>query len=83
MTLINPSEFDALTRTDFQVFVERAFAELNPSTAFADNFHIGVICSKLEAVRRGEIKRLIINLPPPRSEIDHRLGGLPRLRPRP
>jgi predicted phage terminase large subunit-like protein len=64
MTLISPSEYDALTRTYFQVFVERAFAELNPAADFADNFHIGVICAKLEAVRRGEIKRLIINVPP-------------------
>jgi hypothetical protein len=40
------------------------FTELNPSAAYHDNFHIGVIAARLEAVRRGEIKRLIINVPP-------------------
>jgi predicted phage terminase large subunit-like protein len=64
MTLISPSEFDALTRVDFQVFVERVFAELNPQATYLDNFHIAVICAKLEAVRRSEIRRLIINVPP-------------------
>lgn len=29
-----------------------------------ENWHIKAICSKLEQVYRGEIKRLIINIPP-------------------
>lgn len=61
---MTPAEFDALTRVDFNVFIERTFAELNASTPYSDNFHIGVIAAKLEAVRRGEIKRLIICVPP-------------------
>ena len=64
MNLMTPDEYDALTRTDFTVFAERVFAELNPTTPYADNFHIHIIAAKLEAVRRGEIKRLIINVPP-------------------
>jgi predicted phage terminase large subunit-like protein len=64
MDLVTPVEFDALSRLDFEIFVERVFAELNPSLAFAYNFHIGVIAAKLEKVRRGEIRRLVINVPP-------------------
>ena len=64
MGSMTPDEFDALTRVDFNVFVERVFAELNPATTYKDNFHIAVITGKLEAVRRGECKRLIINVPP-------------------
>ena len=64
MSLITPSEFDALTRREFRIFIERVFAELNPSTRYSDNFHIGVIAHKLDLVRKGEIKRLIINVPP-------------------
>ncbi|HTX48228.1 MAG TPA: phage terminase large subunit [Caulobacteraceae bacterium] len=64
MNVMTPVEFDALSRRDPEVFIERVFAELNPSTTFAYNFHIGVIAAKLEAVRRGKIKRLIINVPP-------------------
>ena len=31
---------------------------------FIDNWHIGAICEHLEAVRRGEIRDLVINIPP-------------------
>ena len=64
MSLITSEEYDALTRINFQVFVERVFVELNRGTAYADNFHIGVLCAEFEAVRRGETTRLIINVPP-------------------
>ena len=64
MSLITPEEYDALTREVFQVFVERVFVELNRGTPYADNFHIGILCAELEAVRRGETTRLIINVPP-------------------
>ena len=30
MGALTPPEFDALTRSDFQIFAERVFAELNP-----------------------------------------------------
>ena len=51
-------------RSDFTAFIERSFHELNPTTAFLPNWHIEVIAAELEACRRGEIKRLIINVPP-------------------
>jgi predicted phage terminase large subunit-like protein len=59
-----PNEFDALLRADLYSFIERAFYELNPETAFAPAWHIELIAAKLEACARGEIRRLIINLPP-------------------
>lgn len=31
---------------------------------FVDNWHIGAICERLQAVSAGEIKRLVINIPP-------------------
>ena len=37
---------------------------LHPRAAFIPNWHIEAIVYQLERVRRGEIKRLIINLPP-------------------
>lgn len=57
-------EFDAITRLDFNVFVERVFAELNGAEPFLDNWHVSFLCSQLEAVRRGESCRLAIALPP-------------------
>jgi predicted phage terminase large subunit-like protein len=64
MDILTPPEFDALTRSDFQIFVERVYAELNPGAPFLDNFHIPIITTNLEAVRQGKITRLIFTLPP-------------------
>ena len=65
MTLMpDRTEFDAITRLDFNFFVERVFVELNGSEPYLDNFHINLICAELEAVRRGEVRRLAIALPP-------------------
>ena len=56
--------FQAFVRSDLHAFLIGAFAELNPQTRFLVNWHIELIAAKLEAVWRGEFKRLIINLPP-------------------
>ena len=61
---LTPNEYRALLRSDFNAFIERSFYELNPTTPFLPNWHIEVIAAELEACRRGEIKRLIINVPP-------------------
>lgn len=61
---LTPNELDALLRADLYSFIERAFYELNPETDFSPAWHIELIAAKLEACARGEIRRLIINLPP-------------------
>lgn len=61
---LNKAELRALLRLDLTSFIERCFHQLNPQTPFSMNWHIEVIAEKLEAVRRGEIRRLIINVPP-------------------
>jgi len=53
-----------ILRSDFAGFAHRAFLELYPSRSFESNWHIDVLAEKLEAVRCGKIKRLIINIPP-------------------
>jgi predicted phage terminase large subunit-like protein len=45
-------------------FVEQAWAILQPSQSFQRNWHIPLICEYLEAVSVGQLKRLVINLPP-------------------
>ena len=65
MTILpSHEEFDAITRLDFNVFTERCFGELNGGEPFLDNWHISYGCTQFEAVRRGEINRLAIALPP-------------------
>lgn len=54
----------ALCRSKFDAFAERAFRVVEPGAVYEWNWHIGCIAEHLEAVRCGEINRLIINLPP-------------------
>jgi predicted phage terminase large subunit-like protein len=62
--MLTADEYYQLLRQDFMSFIERAFYELNPQTPFISGPHIEMMAAKLEACRRGKIKRLIINLPP-------------------
>jgi predicted phage terminase large subunit-like protein len=45
-------------------FVEAAWPLVEPATLFAANWHIDAICDYLQAASRGEIRRLLINVPP-------------------
>jgi len=55
---------DEILRRDFGKFLHRCFLWLNPGATFLPNWHIRAIAYQLERIRRGEITRLIINLPP-------------------
>jgi predicted phage terminase large subunit-like protein len=55
---------DAALRSDFGLFVEKCFGELNPGVEFRPNWHIEAICANLECIRQGVFNRLIVNLPP-------------------
>lgn len=45
-------------------FVRGAWPVLEPVTPYSHNWHIDAICEHLEAVTRGDINRLLINVPP-------------------
>lgn len=45
-------------------FIECAWPIVKPKRKFVGNWHINSICEHLEAVTRGEILRLVINIPP-------------------
>ncbi len=51
-------------RYRFDMFLRRSFLTLNPGRPFLPNWHLLAIAHQLERIRRGEINRLIINLPP-------------------
>ena len=61
---ISKEEFQMFVRTDFVMFVQRGFGELNPQTEYQHNWHIEVIAEALEQCRIGKLRRLIINVPP-------------------
>src|SRR5215510_12290129 len=51
-------------RKDLCAFIHRSFIELEAGKTFLWNWHIEVLAAKLEEVRRGRCKRLIVNMPP-------------------
>jgi predicted phage terminase large subunit-like protein len=53
-----------ILRADLMAYVHRAFLELHPNVPFVWNWHLEVLCAKLQAVKDGKIRRLIITLPP-------------------
>ncbi|MBL0319815.1 MAG: phage terminase large subunit [Alphaproteobacteria bacterium] len=55
---------EAVLRQDLSSFIAKSFHTLNPGIEYQPNWHIDLIAAYLEAVTQGEIKRLIINMPP-------------------
>ena len=53
----------AILRRDLMAFVRKTFQTLSPGQTFIPGWYIRAIAYQLERVLRGEIKRLIINLP--------------------
>ncbi len=51
-------------KNDFDLFWRLAFQELEPGQELLNNWHLRYLAQVLMAVERGEIKRLIINVPP-------------------
>jgi predicted phage terminase large subunit-like protein len=64
MTILEQAFHDAILRKDFDWFLRRCFMTLNPGFPYLPNWHIAAIGYQLERIRRGEITRLIINMPP-------------------
>jgi len=51
-------------KRSLHTFIKHAWPIICPGHAFVDNWHIKSICEHLEAVTRGDILRLVINIPP-------------------
>jgi predicted phage terminase large subunit-like protein len=56
--------FRAILATDFRAFVDYVFGLLRPGTPFKPNWHIDAMAHKVSQVATGEVKRLIITVPP-------------------
>jgi hypothetical protein len=64
MTSMDKVFHDWLLRTNFDAFLRRCLMTLNPGSPYLPSWHIAAIAYQLEQIRRGEITRLIINMPP-------------------
>ena len=54
----------ATIRQNFLAFIQKSFQTLNPGSTYLYNWHIDAIANTLLKCMKGDIKRLIINLPP-------------------
>jgi len=59
-----PGAAEAILRNDLASFTRGAFAVLNPGTPMVWAKYLDLICSRLQGVADGNIRRLIITLPP-------------------
>src|SRR5438874_9052555 len=55
---------DYILRTSFESFLQMCFLHLSSGAPYLPNLHIKAIAHQLDRIRRGEITRLIINMPP-------------------
>src|SRR5215475_2766687 len=56
--------FHAILRRHLRSFCEKVFATTCPSQTYVPNWHIDLIADRLEQCQSGQIKRLIITMPP-------------------
>ena len=54
----------ALLATDFASFIRYTFSVLRPGVEFRPNWHIDAMAYKLSQIASGEVKKLIITVPP-------------------
>ena len=54
----------SILRQDFTSFIGKVFSTINPGIEYEHNWHIDLLADYLTSVEKGEIKRLIINIPP-------------------
>jgi hypothetical protein len=57
-------KLEAVLRADFRAFAHKVFQTLAPGQTYIPNWHIEAIADRLEQVRRGKVRRQIINMPP-------------------
>ncbi|HKN30504.1 MAG TPA: terminase, partial [Roseiarcus sp.] len=62
--VLSLAEIRSTIRKDFYSFLVRAFAELHGGRTFSPAWHAEVLAAKLEGVRDGDVKRLVVNVPP-------------------
>ncbi|MBT7930220.1 terminase [Candidatus Peregrinibacteria bacterium] len=58
----------ALCEQSLLYFIRKAWRILEPTTNFKVGWHLEAICQHLEAVTKGQIRNLVINIPPRHSK---------------
>ena len=55
---------EEFTKTDYLVFLRKVFATVQPGTQFHQNWHHAAIAHVLDRVMRGELRRVLVTVPP-------------------
>jgi predicted phage terminase large subunit-like protein len=61
---ISDQEICSVLRENLTAFTEKVFTHVDPGAEYLPNWHINLIAEYLKACQNGDIKRLIINIPP-------------------
>lgn len=61
---LKKSPLEAISNYSFQAFTYLAFKQIEPQTTFLPNWHFNLLCEYMLAAMKGDITRLIINIPP-------------------
>ena len=64
MTVYTQARFHALLRQRLASFVQKSFQVVSPAEQLHWNWHLELIADRLERCARGEIRRLIVTVPP-------------------
>ena len=65
LSILNPVAIEAeRARRDFALFVKLAWPVIEPGRPFVPGWHLDAIAEHLQAVHTGDIKRLLVNMPP-------------------
>ena len=63
--VIDPNDvLPAVLRQDLSSFIQRSFATVDPGAKYRHSWHVDAIAHQLKRIARGDIRRLIITLPP-------------------
>ena len=57
-------ELDAAVRTRFDIFLMMVFHTVNPGDPYFDNWHVDAMVHQANAIISGDVKCLIVNVPP-------------------
>ncbi|HUS98514.1 MAG TPA: hypothetical protein VMX97_17445, partial [Hyphomicrobiaceae bacterium] len=57
-------KLNALLRNNFSAFIKKVFQSTSPGGPYQHAWYLDAIAYKLELIRQGKIRRLIVNLPP-------------------
>jgi len=64
MLAADPTVLNAVLRRDFASFLRKTFHTLTPGQAYVPGWHIHAIAHRLQQVHTGQVRRLVINMPP-------------------